>query len=177
MLWSGPRSSSPGAVALEQRGDIARPWGRGMGDGTDRLPPRGVQIGIKQLFATMASLWAVPYEKQVTSAFGHVASITHITRCFLPMPRFASWHATHPLPSPTAVSFLQAALLQAGVQSTSRPSVLSLPFGGRRFGLNSDWCLANRTVVTILGAPATAQQILAQGHALNTYSTALSSTP
>jgi hypothetical protein len=104
MLWSGPRSSSPSAVALEQRGDIARPWGRGMGDGTDRLPPRGVQIGIKQLFATMASLWAVPYEKQVTSAFGHVASITHITRCFLPMPRFASWHATHPLASPTAVS-------------------------------------------------------------------------
>lgn len=55
MLWSGPRSSSPSAVALEQRGDIARPWGRGMGDGTDRLPPRGVQIGIKQLFATMAN--------------------------------------------------------------------------------------------------------------------------
>jgi hypothetical protein len=37
MLWSGPRSSSPGAVALEQRGDIARPWGRGMG-GRHRQP-------------------------------------------------------------------------------------------------------------------------------------------
>ena len=46
MLWSGPRSLSSGAVALEQRGENrtyvpgGRAWDAKMG--TDILPPRGI---------------------------------------------------------------------------------------------------------------------------------------
>ena len=45
MLWSGPRSQSSGAVALEQRGENIKdvpesPWDAK--DGTDILPPRGI---------------------------------------------------------------------------------------------------------------------------------------
>ena len=168
MVW--PQITEPRCGCAGAARRYSRPWGRGMRDGADSLPPRGVQIGIIQLFATMASPWAVPYEKLVTSALGTRCLVVS-SRCLVSLAR----------PAPPPLPPLQWRLLPYSCGRTSAPwragvqnrksSVLSLPSG--RFGLDSDWCLANRTVVT--GAPA--QQILAQGHASITYSTAFSSTP
>ena len=92
MVWPQIPEERCGCAGAARR--YSRPWGRGMRDGADRQPPRGVQIGIIQLFATMASPWAVPYEKQVTSALGHVAScdLTSLvvsSRCLVSLARLA----------------------------------------------------------------------------------------
>jgi len=155
---------------------------------------------------TMASLWAVPYEKkterQVTSAFQCRTRCRPwydhtITRCFLPdcpVPRSASYtpHLASPPHTHTHTHTLSLSLspssrscccccCRAG-HSPERAGVQDCKSSVLSqshlgdSGLNSDSRLANRTVVT--ECPTFAQQILAQGlHAPVTFSTAFSNTP
>ena len=102
MVW--PQITEPRCGCAGAARRYSRPWGRGMRDGADSLPPRGVQIGIIQLFATMASPWAVPYEKLVTSALGTRCLVVS-SRCLVSLAR----PAPPPLPPCSGVSFLTAA--------------------------------------------------------------------
>jgi hypothetical protein len=96
MVWPQIPETRYGCAGAARR--YSRPWvaGRGTRDGTDSQPPRGVQIGIIQVFLNNndgITLWAVPYEKSSHIGFGdtlpHPLCDHTITRCFLPMPRFA----------------------------------------------------------------------------------------
>jgi hypothetical protein len=112
----------------------------GWEDGTDSLPPRGVQIGIKQLFATMASLWAVPYERKYENTRknkSHLGFSESRTRCPLgtitPSLVVSSRCLVLPASTPhTPSPPLQRCLFltgsaAAGRCSNRKSSVLSLP--------------------------------------------------
>ena len=133
----------------------------------------------------MASFQAVPYERtQVTYGFLWTRCLarSHITRCclFFPMPRFAStpYGSLPPqwrLLSLTSDERCCRTPPIACRQLDHKSSVLSLPFGRRVGGFNSDWCLANRTVA--LGPCVCTAEPYQGPHAPITYSTALSTTP